>query len=95
VEGRRSRKFVSSILHRSLLRAARRPSGGPYAPVRGHAVHEDNGKHVKALRLYESVLARHPSDSYALRGMARTLARLGRGEEAQVAYNKALRASGG
>src|SRR5215217_5137730 len=26
VEGRRSRKFVSSILHRSLLRAARRPS---------------------------------------------------------------------
>jgi tetratricopeptide (TPR) repeat protein len=58
-------------------------------------VYEDNGKHVKALRLYESVLDRHPSDSYALRGMARTLARLGRGEEAREAYKKALEASGG
>jgi tetratricopeptide (TPR) repeat protein len=56
-------------------------------------VHEDNGKHVQALRLYESVLDRYPRDSYALRCVARTLANLGRREEAREAYKKALRAS--
>lgn len=30
-------------------------------------VHEDEGKHVKALRLYESVLADDPQNRYALK----------------------------
>jgi tetratricopeptide (TPR) repeat protein len=66
-----------------------------FARVGLAAVHEDNGKHVEALKLYQSVLNRHPGDSNAMRGMAKTLARLGRGEEAREAYKKALRASGG
>jgi predicted Zn-dependent protease len=66
-----------------------------FARVGLAAVHEDNGKYVEALKLYQSVLDRYPSDSYAMRGMAKTLARLGRGEEAREAYKKALRASGG
>ncbi len=64
----------------------------PAARVGLAAVHEDDGKHVQALRLYESVLADHPGDAYALRGVARTLANLGRGEEAVEAYTKAGKA---
>ena len=45
--------------------------------------------YVQALRLYESVLDRHPRDEYALRGVARTLANLVRMEEATDAYEKA------
>lgn len=66
-----------------------------FARVGLAAVHEDNGKHVQALRLYESVLDRYPRNAYALRGLARTLASLGRGEEAREAHEKALRVSGG
>jgi Flp pilus assembly protein TadD len=66
-----------------------------FARVALAAVHEDNGKHMKALKLYQSVLDGHPSDPCALRGMARTLARLGRGDEAHEAYKKALPTSGG
>ncbi len=66
-----------------------------FARVGLAAVHEDNRKHVQALQLYESVLNRYPSDAYALRGVARTLASLGRVEEATDAYEKAAEAGEG
>jgi tetratricopeptide (TPR) repeat protein len=66
-----------------------------FARVGLAAVHEDNRKHVQALQLYESVLDRYPSDTYALRGVARTLASLGRVEEATDAYEKAAEAGEG
>jgi tetratricopeptide (TPR) repeat protein len=51
------------------------------------AVYEDSGKHSKALKLYkEWVLTRDPHDARALHGVARTLRKLGRGEEAHEAY---------
>jgi tetratricopeptide (TPR) repeat protein len=56
-------------------------------------VHGDEGKHVKALRLYESVLAEDPHNQYALYGISKTLANLGRRKEAREAYEKARRAS--
>ena len=64
-----------------------------FARVGLAAVHGDEGRHTKALRLYESVLADDPHNRYALRGLARTLANLGRRKEAREAYEKALRAS--
>ncbi len=66
-----------------------------FARVGLAAVHEDNRKHVQALKLYESVLDRHPRDPYALRGAARTLASLGRAEEATEAYERGRRARTG
>lgn len=63
-----------------------------FARVGLAAVHEDNGKHVQALDLYKSVLAHYPRDAYALRGVARTLASLGRIEEAVEAFEKAVEA---
>ncbi len=65
-----------------------------FARVGLAAVHEDNRKHVQALKLYESVLDRHPRDPYALRGAARTLASLGRAEEATEAYERAAGENG-
>ncbi len=59
-----------------------------FARVGLAAAYEDNGKHVRALRMYESVLDCDPHDPYALRGVARTLANLGRGEEAIEAYRR-------
>ena len=64
-----------------------------FARVGLAAVHEDSGKHVQALKLYESVLADDPHNAYALRGVARTLGNLGRGEEAIEAYRKTSEAS--
>ena len=64
-----------------------------FARVGLAAVYEDNRKHVDALKLYESVLDRFPNDTYALRGVARTLASLGRVDEAIKAYEKAAEAS--
>jgi tetratricopeptide (TPR) repeat protein len=66
-----------------------------FARVGLAAVHEDNGEHVKALGLYKLVLNQHPDNVYALRGVAKTLANLGRSEEAREAYEKARRASSG
>lgn len=66
-----------------------------FAKVGLAAVHEDNRKHIQALKLYESVLDRHHRDAYALRGVARTLASLGRVDEAIKAYEKAAEASDG
>lgn len=60
-----------------------------FAKVGLAAVYEDNRKHVQALELYESVLDRYPTDAYALRGVARTMASLGRVEEATDAYERA------
>ena len=66
-----------------------------FAKVGLAAVHEDCGKHARALELYEEVLARVPRDSYALRGMAKALSSLGRVEEAVEAYEEAAKVSGG
>lgn len=65
-----------------------------FARVGLAAVYEDKGKHVQALKLYQSVLNRNPDNRFALRGVARTLANLGRDEEASKAYKKARRLSG-
>ncbi len=54
------------------------------------AVHEDKGRHSRALGLYEEVLSQNPDNPYALRGIARTLSSLDRTEEAVEAYEKAL-----
>ncbi len=62
-----------------------------FARVGLAAVLEDNSKHSQALMLYEGVLDRHPNDSYALRGVARTLANLGRIEDAVEAYKRAAK----
>lgn len=53
------------------------------------AVYGDQGKHVKALKLYEEVLAREPGNPYALRGIARAYSDLGRHDEAAEAYEEA------
>ncbi len=57
------------------------------------AVHEDNGEHSKALRLYRSALERYPREVYTLRGVVRTLANLGRDREAREAQKEVRRAS--
>ena len=65
-----------------------------YSRVGLAAVYEDLGRHGDALEQHEAVLARYPEDSHALRGMARTLASLGRTDEAIDAYHRAARAGG-
>ena len=65
-----------------------------YSRVGLAAVYEDLGRHGDALEQYETVLERYPEDSHALRGMARTLASLGRTDEAIDAYHRAARAGG-
>jgi tetratricopeptide (TPR) repeat protein len=57
------------------------------------AAHEDTGKHLKALKLYEESVLSDPHDVRALRGEARTLEELGRGEEAHEAYKRDTRKS--
>jgi tetratricopeptide (TPR) repeat protein len=57
------------------------------------AAHEDNGKHLKALKLYEESVLSDPHDVRALRGEARTLDKLGRGEEAREVYKRDTRKS--
>ncbi len=53
------------------------------------AVYGDRGKNVGALKLYEEVLCQEAYNPYALRGIARVYANLGRYEEAAEAYEKA------
>lgn len=65
-----------------------------YSRVGLAAVYEDLERHDDALEQYEAVLARYPDDSHALRGMARTLASLGRTDEAIDTYHRAARAGG-
>lgn len=65
-----------------------------YSRVGLAAVYEDLERHGNALEQYETVLSRYPEDSHALRGMARTLASLGRTDEAVDAYHRAARAGG-
>lgn len=60
-----------------------------YARVGLAAVLEDEGKSTEALALYEEVLERSPNDSYALKGIARSLSKLGRIDEAIEAYESA------
>lgn len=60
-----------------------------FARVGLAAVREDQGHHEEALEHYEMVLASHLGDSYALKGMARVLASLGREEEAIAAFERA------
>lgn len=60
-----------------------------YARVGLAAVRQDQGRPGEALALYEGVLEDNPCDVYAWRGIARTLANLGRVEEAVAAYERA------
>jgi tetratricopeptide (TPR) repeat protein len=60
-----------------------------FAKVGLAAVLQDKVRPTEALDLYEEVLSRYPRDAYALRGSGRTLASLGRNEEATLAFQKA------
>lgn len=60
-----------------------------HAKVGLAAVYEDRRKHKMARQLYEEVLARDPNNPAALRGIARTLASLDKGEEAAKSYWRA------
>ncbi len=58
-------------------------------------VHEDNCDYSQALKLYEELVLSDPHDVRALHGVARMLAKLGRGVEAQEARIRAVQASRG
>jgi len=64
-----------------------------FAKVGLAAVLQDAGRPSEALELYKEVLSRHPRDAYALRGSGRTLASLGRNEEATLAFQRAAEAA--
>ena len=59
------------------------------------AVLQDKDRPLEAKEMYREVLARYPGDAFALRGLGRTLASLGRYEEATEAFEKAADAAEG
>lgn len=56
---------------------------------------QDKDRPLEAKEMYHEVLARYPGDAFALRGLGRTLASLGRCEEATEAFERAADAAEG
>ncbi len=76
-------------------RRALRLEDSRFAKVGLAAVLQDKDRPLEAKEMYREVLARYPDDAFALRGLGRTLASLGRYEEATEAFERAADAAEG